>query len=164
MVAWIDRALYRIMRWVTMASFVALLLLLTAVVLVRFVPVMSMGWSDELVELAFAWMVFLGAAALWRDGSHFRVDMIPVKLEGSRAGRALEMVLAVLSLGFLVVFTYEAWVLMRTANDRTPIFVLSKVFWYGVMPFSGAVMIAYTVRDLVALVRRRASPVESDGR
>jgi len=36
----------------------------------------------------------------------------------------------------------------RAANDRTPIFVLSRVFWYGVMPLSGALMIAYTVRDL----------------
>lgn len=151
-----DRALYRVMRWVTLASLVVLLLLLTAVVFVRFVPVLSMGWSDELVELGFAWMVFLGAATLWRDGGHFRVDMIPVKLEGSKAGRALEILLALMSLGFLIVFTYEAWVLTRTANDRTPIFVLSRVFWYGVMPLSGALMIAYTVRDLWGLLAPRA--------
>ncbi len=156
MLAWIDRALYRGMRWVTLASLVALLLLLTAVVFVRFVPVLSMGWSDELVELSFAWMVFLGAATLWRDGGHFRVDMIPVKFGGSKAGRALEIVLALMSLGFLVVFTYEAWVLTRAANDRTPIFVLSRVFWYGVMPLSGALMIAYTVRDLWVLLASRA--------
>jgi uncharacterized RDD family membrane protein YckC len=51
MLAWIDRALYRVMRWMTLASLVVLLLFLTAVVFVRFVPILSMGWSDELVEL-----------------------------------------------------------------------------------------------------------------
>lgn len=104
-----------------------------------------------------------GAATLWRDGGHFRVDMIPVKLEGSKAGRALEIVLALMSLGFLVVFTYEAWVRTRAANDRTPIFVLSRVFWYGVMPLSGALMIAYTVRDLWGLLAPRAPRNKEEG-
>jgi len=147
------------MRGITVACFVVLLVLLTAVVFVRFVPVISMGWSDELVELAFAWLVFLGAATLWRDRSHFRVDMVPQMLVNTKAGRGLEVLLSLLSLGFFVVFTYEAYLLTRTATDRTPIFVLSRAFWYGVMPLSGALMILYTVRDLCALLGGR--PLQS---
>ena len=151
----LERALYRLLRWVSLAAFVVLFLLLAMTVLVRFVPVASTGWSDEIVELAFAWMVFLGAAVLWRDGTHFRVDLVPQKLAGSAAGRWLEIVLGVLSLGFLVVFTYEGWVLTRAATDRSPIFVLSKVFWYGVMPLAGALMVVSTLRDLWSRLRRR---------
>jgi TRAP-type C4-dicarboxylate transport system permease small subunit len=141
------------MRWGSIGCLATLLVLLTAVVFVRFIPVASVGWSDEIVEFAFAWMVFLGAAALWRDRSHFRVELVPQWLAGSWAGRLLEGFLGVLALGFLLVFTYEGWLLTRAANDRTPIFELPKFLWYAVIPLSGAIMIGYTVRDLWCLFR-----------
>lgn len=143
------------MRWGSMLCLVTLLALLTAVVFVRFVPLASMGWSDEIVEFAFAWMVFLGAAALWRDGSHFRVELVPQWLAGSWAGRLLECLLGVLALGFLLVFTYEGWLLTRAANDRTPIFELPKFLWYVVIPLSGLLMTGYTIRDLWRFVGGR---------
>ena len=40
----------------------ALVLLVGAGVFVRFVPVSSMGWADEIIEFGFAWLVFFGAA------------------------------------------------------------------------------------------------------
>lgn len=46
-------------------------------------------WSDEIVERAFAWMVFMGAAVLWRNNEHFRVQWLPNKLEGKASGKAL---------------------------------------------------------------------------
>jgi TRAP-type transport system small permease protein len=149
----LEQAFYQVMRWVTMTAFVALFVLLAAVVFIRFVPLISIGWSDELIELAFAWLVFLGAATLWRDRSHFRVDMVPNLLAGSRAGRILEAALQMMALGFLMVFTYEGGMLTHRANDTTPVFVLSKALWYGVMPLSGLIMIAYTLRDVMDALR-----------
>jgi TRAP-type C4-dicarboxylate transport system permease small subunit len=151
----LERALYQVMRGVTLLAFVALLVLLAGVVFIRFVPFMSSGWSDELIELAFAWVVFLGAAVLWRDRGHFRVDMVPGMLAGGAAGRALEISLDVLALAFLAVFTYQSGMLTYRATDTTPVFVLPKALWYGVMPLAGAIMVAYTARDLVARLRGR---------
>jgi len=153
-----ERLLAHAMQWGSMACLVALLMFLTAVVFVRFVPLASMGWSDEIVEFAFAWMVFLGTAALWRDRAHFRVELVLQWLAGSRAGHVLESTLELLALGFLLVFTYEGWLLTCTANDRTPIFELPKFLWYVVIPISGAIMIGYTLRDLWALLFGRTKP------
>jgi TRAP-type C4-dicarboxylate transport system permease small subunit len=146
--ATIDAALARVLRWATMACLVALFFLLGGVVAVRFVPVTSLAWSDEIIELAFAWLVFLGTALLWRDRSHFRVDLIPNWLAGSRAGRVLEGLLGLLALGFLILFTYESWILTRAASDRSPSLELPRILWYIVMPISGLIMLAYTARDL----------------
>ena len=85
----------------------ALIVFVAAGVLVRFLPFASMGWADEIIELAFAWLVFLGAASLWRDRTHFRVDLLPTKLGNSKAGLRLEIGLALLALGFFLVFTYQ---------------------------------------------------------
>ena len=79
------------MRGVCLAAFVLLIVLVTSLILIRFMPIFSLGWADEIVEMAFAWMTFLGAAVLWRSRTHFRVDLVPSMLAGTRAGQVLEI-------------------------------------------------------------------------
>jgi TRAP-type C4-dicarboxylate transport system permease small subunit len=151
----VDKVLEILLRWSSIICLVGLLSLVSAVVLVRFVPITSLGWSDEIIEFAFAWMVFLCAAALWRERTHFSVDVITDRLSGSKTGRVLKTFLNFLSLVFLLVFTYEGALLAMEATDRSPIFELPRTLWYMVMPISGAIMIGYTLRDLLDLFRHR---------
>lgn len=157
----IDRGLAAVLRWGAMSCFVALLVIIAAVVFVRFVPITSMGWTDEIVEFAFAWMVFLCSAELWRKRTHFRVEVIPNWLGGSRGGRILEIVLGFLSLAFFIVFTVEGLRLALQATDRSPIFEYPKMLWYLSLPIAGAIMIAYTVRDLYCLIFPSQTPKPS---
>ncbi len=108
-----------------------------------------MGWADEIIEFAFAWMIFLGAAALWRGRTHFHVEVIPERLGGKRSGRVLEIFLSLCALVFLVVFTYEGGLIALRATDRSPILQLPRTLWYMILPISGAIMIGYTIRDLI---------------
>lgn len=150
------RAVAAALQWGSVGWLLALWVLVAAGVFVRFVPVASMGWADEIVELAFAWMVFMGAAVLWRDGSHFCVDFLLLHLGDSAAGRGLQLIVRLLSLAFLLVFTYYATVLTLNATDRSPILEYPKVVFYMVMPITGAIMTAYTLRDLWRGVARAA--------
>jgi TRAP-type transport system small permease protein len=134
---------------------VGLLTMITAMIFVRFVPVSSMGWADEIVELAFVYMIFLGSAVLWKERSHFRVDMIPLWLGGTRAGTFLQVFLNILSLAFFLVFTYQGVILTLRTTDNSPILDLPKVLWYIIMPISGGVFIGYTIRDLILLFRQK---------
>jgi TRAP-type C4-dicarboxylate transport system permease small subunit len=146
----VDRALDVAMRWVSSACLVVLLGLVSLIVLIRFWPVVALGWEDEVVELAFAWMVFLGSAAIWRSGEHIVIDFIPQALAGSRAGRALEMVVGVLMLGFLAVFTWYGWLLtLQSQGNTSPMLVLPRPLWYAAVPVSGVVMIGYTIVRMV---------------
>ena len=106
--------------------FILLLILLSGNVLFRFVPIMSMGWYDEIVEMIFAWLVFIGAAALWRDSSHFRVEWIYSKLKNSLSGNLVGILIELLALFFLIVMTYQGLKLTLLANDWTPILKLPK--------------------------------------
>jgi TRAP-type C4-dicarboxylate transport system permease small subunit len=151
----VDRTLELILRWGSTICLVGLLIIVVGVVFVRFVPFTSMGWTDEIVEFAFAWMVFLCSANLWRKRTHFRVELIPDWLSGSKAGRVLEIVLSFLSLVFFLVFTYQGLKLAIQATDRSPIFEYPKTLWYMSIPVSGVIMIGYTVRDLVGFFRHR---------
>lgn len=143
-----DQGLAAFLRWGSTCCLVALLVIIVAVVFVRFLPITSMGWTDEIVEFAFAWMVFLCSAELWRKKSHFRVEVIPDWLGGSKAGRILEIGLNLLSLIFFMVFTIEGLRLSLQATDRSPIFEYPKALWYASIPIAGVIMIGYTIRNL----------------
>ena len=151
----IDTVLELMLRWGSIICLVGLWILISAVVFVRFVPITSMGWTDEVVEFAFAWMVFLCAAGLWRQRTHFRVEVITEWLGNSKAGRALGILLIVISLVFLVVLTYEGGLLAFKATDRSPIFEFPKTLWYLSLPIAGVIMFGYTIRDLWFLFRNR---------
>jgi len=147
--------LVRALKWSSVGCLVALLVLIAAGIFVRFVPIGSMGWADEVIEWAFVYMVFMGSVVLWRERSHFRVDLIPQWLAGTRGERALDISLGLLSLVFFLVFTYEGGVLTMRTMDNSPILDVPKLLWYAILPLSGIAFIGYTVRDLVLLFRGR---------
>jgi TRAP-type C4-dicarboxylate transport system permease small subunit len=151
----IDRALVRALKWSSVGCLVALLVLIAAGIFVRFVPIGSMGWADEVLEWAFVYMVFMASVVLWRERSHFRVDLVPQWLAGTRGERALDISLGLLSLVFFLVFTYEGGVLTMRTMDNSPILDVPKLLWYAILPLSGIAFIGYTVRDLVLLFRGR---------
>ena len=145
----LDRAVGIIMRNICIVCLALLLLLLTGNVLFRFVTVISMGWYDEIVELLFAWLVFIGAAALWRDNSHFRVQWFYAKFENRTAGYIIGLLVESLCLFFLIVMTWQGLRITLLANDWTPILKFPKRFMYVDIPIAGSLMIIYSIRNII---------------
>ena len=154
----LDRMLGVVMRSICVACLTLLLLLLTGNVFFRFVTIISMGWYDEIVELLFAWLVFIGAAALWRDNSHFRVQWFYDKFEGRTAGYIIGMLVELLCLFFLVIMTWQGLRITLLANDWTPILKFPKRFMYVDIPIAGSLMIIYSIRSIV---KHSASLIDS---
>jgi TRAP-type C4-dicarboxylate transport system permease small subunit len=151
----LDGAIETALRSVSSFCLVALLGLVSTIVAIRFVPFLSLGWEDEVVELAFAWMVFLGSAAVWRSHEHIAIDFIPQALAGSRAGRILEIAVGALALGFLAVLTWYGLRLAWQARGNTsPMLILPVPMWYAAVPVAGAIMIGYTLVRMMKVLRR----------
>ena len=145
----IDPILVKVLRLICIACFSLLLILLAGNVFVRYVPIMAFYWFDEVVEWAFAWMVFCGAAALWARDDHFKLDWFPTKMQGTRGGHLVIAGLEILSLFFLFIFATQSLRLTILAKDWTPVFNVSKRFLYVCMPISGFIMLGYSVRNVV---------------
>lgn len=154
----LDQKLSSFLRWASVGSLIILFILITAGVFVRFVPISSMGWADEVIELAFAWMVFLGASFLWRRRAHFRVEVLPETLGSSKAGVFLQIILELISLFFFFLFTWEGWLLTLRSVDRSPILDLPRCLWFIIIPLTGALIIGFIVSDLLGLFRGRYLP------
>jgi len=151
----VDRVVGITLRGGSSFCITSLWIIVTAIVLFRFLPIFPMGWTDEIVELLFAWMVFSGAAELCRQRKHFIVDLIPNMIAGTRTGHVLGIVIQLLALTFLLVFTYEGALLAIQATDRSPVFEYPKTLWYMSIPISGIIMVGYTLRDLLGFFKRQ---------
>ena len=146
----IDKAIFMTLKTVALVSFFLLTILITANVFVRFVPIVSLHWFDEIIELLFAYMVFYGAAALWITNEHFSVgDWIERRISNLRLRHVYRIILDLLILVFAVIFFYYSLNLTIAARDVTNVFAISKRVLYSCLPISGIIMVIYTIRNIV---------------
>ncbi len=153
----LDRTVGAVLRLVPMLCLVALFVILFGNVLSRYFQIWSIAWFDEIVEALFAWMVFIGAAALWREHDHFRIDWLETFLDaetgGGRAAQGLRLILVLLSLAFLAVLAWKGLDLTLRSRAVTPILNVPVAVVYAAIPLSAVVMCLYSLRDLVVLLR-----------
>ncbi len=147
----VDRFVLALLKAFTILCLILLTLLISANVLVRFFPVVSLHWFDEIIELLYAYLVFYGAAALWITREHFSVgDWISGRLiRNPLAIRVYRLVLECLVLSFALIFFYYSQRLTGLAMDVTNVFAIPKKILYSCMPISALVMVVYSLRNVI---------------
>jgi TRAP-type C4-dicarboxylate transport system permease small subunit len=146
----IDDVLIIVLKTITIALFVALTLILTANVFVRYVPILSLHWLDEIVEMLFAALVFYGAAAVWILKGHFSAgDWIGKRLKNPRARAVFRLLVDLIALAFMAVFFVYSLNLVTRSLEVTVVFQIPKKILYVCMPISSFIMAAYSVKYVV---------------
>ncbi|MDO6386232.1 TRAP transporter small permease [Uliginosibacterium sp. 31-12] len=155
-----DVVITLILEWVCIILFAGLTLLLTANIVMRFVPLFSLHWFDEIVELIFAALVFYGAAALWVTRGHFSVgDWISARIANVRLRYAYRLLIELGSLFFMAVFLKYSWELTARADDVTNALQLPKAVLYACMPIAAAIMLLYSLKNVVIEIGCIIDPV-----
>jgi len=158
--ALVDGMVLKTLKAVTITVFIFLTILITANVIVRFFPVVSLHWFDEIIELLYAYLVFYGAAALWILRGHISVgSWIEKSIAGERPRHFYRAAIELLVLAFAAFFFYYSWRLTVLAIDVTNVFAIPKRVLYSCMPVAGALMVIYSLRniavELIALGKKR---------
>jgi TRAP-type transport system small permease protein len=97
------------------AALVVVVLVTCWGVVTRYVTEQPATWTGEVAGIAFAWLVFLGAAAGFKYGMHVAIDMLvvalPVPLRRVLMAFVDVLVLAFLAILFVlaVQFSIDAW-------------------------------------------------------
>ena len=90
----IDKVILKTLMAFTITLFFFLTILISANVFVRFFPIVSLHWFDEIIELLYAYLVFYGAAALWITHEHFGVgDWIETRIKNVRTRSAYKIII-----------------------------------------------------------------------
>ena len=156
----IDKVILKTLMVATITVFVFLTILISANVFVRFFPIVSLHWFDEIIELLYAYLVFYGSAALWISHEHFGVgDWIEKRIKNMRIRSVYRIIIELLVLCFVVIFFYYSLRLTLLARDVTNVFAIPKRVLYSCLPVSGVIMILYSIRDLtVEIIGMMKSP------
>ncbi len=164
-----DEVITKVLKVITITCLVFLTLLVSANIFVRFFPVASLHWFDEIIELLYAYLVFYGAAALWMSREHFGVgNWIETRIRNERMRSGYRMLIQILVLIFAVIFFYYSLRLTLLARDVTNVFAIPKRVLYSCLPVSGILMIVYSVRNVAVemtgfLGSKRSSQQGADG-
>jgi TRAP-type C4-dicarboxylate transport system permease small subunit len=146
----VDDVLLAVLKTITIVLFVFLTLILTANIFVRFVPIASLHWLDEIVEMTFAGLVFYGAAAVWILKGHFSAgNWIEKRLKSPRSRGVMQLLIDLLSFVFIVVFLMFSTDLVMKSLELSSVFLIPKKIFYSCMPISAFIMAAYSVKYMV---------------
>lgn len=180
-----DLLVRRLLRMITVLLFLVLALLLATNVALRLtndlatvlsergftvaaeavrgiIPIGSMHWFDEIVEMCFAAMIFYGSASLWAVKGHFCVgDWISPRIRNFRTGSAYRLLTALLGTAFMAVFFRYSLRLTLHSTELTTVFQIPKSLLYSCMPVSSFIMLIYSLADCLregkALLRGKSA-------
>ena len=101
----------------------------------------SLVWIEEINNLLFAWICFLGAGAVARSGGHIGVDIV-YNLLGCRFQQALRVMYAVLTMIIVWVMVFFG---MKMANfvgqSQTSIYLdINLFYFYLSVPVGGVLL------------------------
>lgn len=145
----IDNKIVIFLKIMTISCFVLLSILVSIRVFNRFIPIISTNWSDEVIELLYAWLVFYGIAAIFQSNSLIRITFLLSKIKNLKKLHLYNIFLEILMFGFIVIYFIESLKLTIKANDVTSILAFPKRLSYSCMPIGGLFLIIYSIRNIV---------------
>jgi len=156
------RSVDRLLEFVLISVFVALVVVVVIQVFSRYVLSAPSTWTDEVARFMFNWLGLIGAAYAAGGMRHLSIDLLPIVLKGV-SKRILMIALEGLVLLFSgYVLVYGGYVLAsRTlANGQTtPALGIPMGWIYMALPFSGLCIAFYTLTHVYRLARGQ-TPVE----
>ena len=131
----------KLLLFVAMALMAGLLLVNAVNIIAEQVSGNSLVWVEEIDNLLFTWIVFLGAGVISRHGMHIGVeivyDMAGPKLR--RALRAVYLVLALIVCGVMVWF--GAKMAIFVGHYQTSLYLdINMFYYYLAIPVGGVVL------------------------
>ncbi len=146
-------AILRVFAWI---AFAALIVTVGLQVLARNILHEPMIWTGDIAQLLFTWLIFLGAGAGLRTGSHYTVDLLPMHRPLVKAFTGWTgLISGVLVALIMLVNGWELAVIRSAAPIQSV--GISRFWMYLPIPLCGAVMLLFLAeiaRDL--FIRRDA--------
>lgn len=132
----------------------AIVLITLAAVWWRYVVNAPIAWIEQVSNILFIWITFIGAAVLYRQKLHIGVDMFIEMLKG-RARQVMFWVIEVANLVFIIVlFVYSLKLSIDVLPDTYGALDISPAFFYFAAPVSCAMMMLYFIEKIVDPSRR----------
>lgn len=153
----IDRAIHRVLLVIAQVSLVAMVLILTYTVVLRYVFNTGLAWAEEVPRLLVTVFVFLACAMGVRDHLHICVNIVYNRFKrDGKARRTLEILgdVAVLACGlFMFLIGGQRVLKMMTLSGVQPMTGLPNWVQYISVPIAGFIMVYDSILFLTGVIK-----------
>lgn len=121
----------------------------------RYVLNLPLSWTEEASLIAFAWLLFLGAAICARENVHILIDIVSPDL-ASPVGRTLESFAALVGFAVAAGMAYVSFrYTVGAAPMTTPIFRVTSAVYNGAAPVGFALIALHQLHQAALAIRFR---------
>ncbi len=153
----IDRVIHKILLIIAQVSLVAMVLILTYTVILRYVFNTGLAWAEEVPRLLVTVFVFLACAMGVRDHLHISVNVLYNRFKKDGKWRkALEILgdVAVLACGlFMFVIGGQRVIKMMSLSGIQPMTGLPNWVQYISVPIAGFIMVYDSILFLTGVLK-----------
>jgi TRAP-type C4-dicarboxylate transport system permease small subunit len=131
--------------------FVAMIILVSITlwqVTCRFILYIPVQWSEEVVRMAFVWLIFLGSAMACKEGTHLVLDVVSQSLNPKNRLRLQTVVLAAMLVIEALLFYASAQYVLRSFGKTLVTLPIPSNWMYMAGPVSVALMFFFTIEAL----------------
>ncbi|WP_051965400.1 TRAP transporter small permease [Thermanaerosceptrum fracticalcis] len=133
---------------------VAIVVVIFAQVVYRYVLSSPLSWSEELGRYLFVWISFLGASIAFKKGAHLGIDVFTSKLS-EKYQNYLAVIVNVLGIIFLAMIVKEsAGLLERVVKQVSPAMRISMKWPYLALPVCTSLMLLHLLENTVERVKK----------
>lgn len=137
-----------------------MLLLVFAQVITRYVFNYTPAFGEELARYLFVWIVFLSLPLVARYGGHMAIETITSRVKGATL-KFLNILADIFTIAFLAIMVWcGIQMVIRTNFQTSPAMMIPMSWVYIVIPFGCAVMLLYTIVNLINVLKTPASTIK----
>ena len=153
----IDRIIHRILLVIAQVSLIAMVLILTYTVILRYVFNTGLAWAEEVPRLLVTVFVFLACAMGVRDHLHISVNVLYNRFKkDGKWRRAMEILgdVAVLACGlFMFISGGQRVIKMMSLSGIQPMTGLPNWVQYISVPIAGFIMVYDSILFLTGILK-----------
>jgi TRAP-type transport system small permease protein len=141
-------------RFVLGSCIAAIVLITLAAVWWRYVLDNPLSWIEQVSNMLFIWVVFIGAAVLYRQNLHIGVDIF-LGMLNDRQRAIWKWVIEIGNLLFIVVlFIYSLKLTIDVLPNTAGALDISPAYYYAAAPVACVMMMLYFAEKVVDPVKR----------
>lgn len=149
----IDSILTRFIRFILGATSAVIFLVTFLAVVFRYLLKSPLPWPQDVIRLAFTYMIFFGAAYCVRDNSHLNVDVL-LGVLGNKTRKIVEILINLVLLGFFLFLMSFGFSFAQMGYIQTTSYLmLPMTYYYLGIPLSAICMIFYVVQNIFGQVK-----------
>jgi TRAP-type C4-dicarboxylate transport system permease small subunit len=139
----LDRIIDRVLSWVVSVFLLVTVIVTALQIFFRYVLNRPFFWAEEVAQLLFLWLIYLGSILALRFDKHLVVDLLYVALPPNLR-RIVDLVIKSLMGLFLVILTKEGFgLVISEMASVTAALELPEGVVYLIVPISGILMLFY---------------------